>query len=93
VLLTLLNVIDFDLNLEQAVEAPRFHHQWLPDEMVYESPGFSPDTLRLLQGWGHSIRLGSGRQGFVAAIRRDPTTGWLEGVADRRGADSAAAGW
>ena len=44
VLQTILNVIDFGMNAQEAVDAPRFHHQWLPDRIRYERFGFSPDT-------------------------------------------------
>lgn len=50
----ILNVIEFDMNVAEAVEAPRFHHQWLPDEIVAE-PGISKDTLDVLYGRGFMI--------------------------------------
>jgi gamma-glutamyltranspeptidase / glutathione hydrolase len=50
----LMGVIDYGLDIQAAVNAPRFHHQWLPDTIFVE-PGFSPDTLRLLQQKGHKI--------------------------------------
>ena len=45
VLLAILNVVDFGMNVQEAIDAPRFHHQWLPDELRYEKFGLSPDTL------------------------------------------------
>lgn len=48
------NVIDHGMNIQSAVSAPRFHDQWLPDELRIED-GFSPDTLRLLEGMGHHV--------------------------------------
>lgn len=54
VLNILLDVIDYKMGVQQAVDAPRFHHQWLPDELRVE-PGFSPDTLALLKGRGHKV--------------------------------------
>ena len=48
VLLTVPNVIDFGMNAQEAVDAPRFHHQWLPDEIRYERYGLSPDTVEAL---------------------------------------------
>lgn len=48
------NVIDHGMNAQSAVSAPRFHDQWLPDEVRVED-GFSPDTLRLLEGMGHHV--------------------------------------
>ena len=79
-----MNVIDFGMNVQDAVNWPRFHHQWLPDELRME-PGFSPDTVALLEKWGYTVkRTGAqGRaysQGEVAAIGFQD--GWLEGAAD-----------
>jgi gamma-glutamyltranspeptidase/glutathione hydrolase len=56
VLQVVTNVLDFGMNLQQAVDFPRFHHQWMPDELRMESHGFSPDTLELLRKRGHQIR-------------------------------------
>lgn len=50
---TIINVIDHNMNLQAAIDAPRIHHQWLPDEIVYEPYGMSPDTMLLLSGIGH----------------------------------------
>jgi len=57
VLQTILNVVDFGMNLRQAIDFPRFHHQWMPDELRIESHGFSPDTIRLLEERGHKIKV------------------------------------
>jgi len=54
VLQVLLNVIDFRMNIQDAVDAPRFHHQWRPDKLFLE-PGISPDTVALLEGMGHQV--------------------------------------
>ena len=51
----LMGVVDYGLNLQQAVNAPRFHDQWLPDEIKLEKIGFSPDTVRILEHMGHKI--------------------------------------
>ena len=56
VLQAILNVIDFRMNAQDAVAAPRIHHQWYPDRLFVE-PGFSPDTLALLRARGHEIEL------------------------------------
>jgi len=50
----IVNVVDHGMNIADATHAPRLHHQWLPDELLLES-GFSPDTIRLLEGRGHRI--------------------------------------
>lgn len=80
VLEVLVNVIDFEMNAADAVDAPRFHHQWMPDVLRLER-GFSPDTIALLRAQGHTIALENG-QGEVAAIM--VKDGWLEGSADPR---------
>lgn len=51
----LMGVVDYGLNIQQAVNAPRFHNQWLPDETKLEKVGFSPDTIRILERMGHRI--------------------------------------
>jgi len=80
VLEVLVNVIDFEMNVADAVDAPRLHHQWMPDVLRLER-GFSPDTVALLKARGHTIEF-QGAQGEAAAIAaRD---GWLEGSADSR---------
>lgn len=54
VLQVLLHVIDFGMDIQQAVDQPRIHHQWMPDRLYYE-PGLSPDTLELLRQRGHEL--------------------------------------
>lgn len=80
VLEVILNVIDFGMNVQDAVNFPRFHHQWRPDQLDVE-PGISPDTIRLLEQRGHRIRK---LKPFceVAAIAFGD--GWLEGAPDPR---------
>ncbi len=56
VLQAIVNVIDFGMNAQEAVNAPRFHHQWVPDRLFLD-PGFSPDTIALLQARGHAIEI------------------------------------
>jgi len=55
ILETALNIIDHGMAPQQAVDAPRVHHQWLPDELYYEDYGLSPDTLALLRGMGYKL--------------------------------------
>ena len=55
VLQVALNVIDYGMPLQEAVDAPRVHHQWLPDVLYYETRGLSPDTLKILRGMGYSM--------------------------------------
>jgi gamma-glutamyltranspeptidase/glutathione hydrolase len=55
VLQTVINVIDHGMNMQQAIDAPRIHHQWLPDEILFEPYGMSPDTQNILRGYGHKF--------------------------------------
>ena len=91
VLETIVNVIDHGMNVQEAVDAPRFHHQWLPDRIAYERFGISPDTLALLEQRGHALRPIQS-QGVAEAIVVDAKTGTLEGGSDRRAPDGGAAG-
>lgn len=50
-----INVIDHQMNIQQAIDAPRIHHQWLPDELMYERYGMSPDTRKILDDHGHKF--------------------------------------
>jgi gamma-glutamyltranspeptidase/glutathione hydrolase len=52
----LMGVVDYGMNIQEAVNAPRFHHQWLEDALYLERGRFSPDTLRLLEARGHKVR-------------------------------------
>ncbi|WP_017475610.1 gamma-glutamyltransferase [Pseudomonas sp. PAMC 26793] len=54
-LLTILNVIDYKMNIQEAVDAPRFHQQWLPESTNIERFALSPDTQKILEGWGHKF--------------------------------------
>jgi gamma-glutamyltranspeptidase/glutathione hydrolase len=75
------NVIDHNLNIRQAVEAPRFHHQWLPDIVYYEKLGFSNDVLYNLHHKGHNLNK-TGSIGCIQAIlwnnRSQEWTGWSD---------------
>ena len=84
---TILNVIDFQMNAQDAVDAPRIHHQWLPDKLYCEK-GVSPDTVALLRARGYDVDFSPGVVlARVEAIRADG--GWLEGGTDGRGAGKA----
>jgi len=90
VLLTILNVVDFGMNAQEAVDAGRFHHQWLPDRITYEKYAFSPDTVSILKARGHDLREADS-QGVAEVIVVDPQAGVLEGGLDRRQADGGVA--
>jgi gamma-glutamyltranspeptidase/glutathione hydrolase len=91
VLMTILNVIDFGMNAQEAVDAGRIHHQWLPDRISHEDFGFSPDTLALLKKMGHTVQQG-GNQGTAQVIVYNEKDDMLEGGLDRRSPDGGAAG-
>ena len=86
VLMTILNVIDFDMNAQEAVDAGRIHHQWLPDRLTVEDFGFSPDTIALLERRGHSVEVRPPASLIEAIVVRN---GWREGAADGRGYGTA----
>ncbi len=84
----LMGVIDYGLDIQQAVNAPRFHHQWEPDEIDIETVGISPDTIKLLEARGHKVR----KQGYWSdgeCIAIDPKTGDLLGAPDGRNGGKA----
>ena len=91
VLTTILNVIDYGMNAQEAVDAGRMHHQWLPDRISIERFGFSADTIKLLQAMGHTVQEGGG-QGAAQVIVFNQKENMLEGGVDRRPEDGGAAG-
>lgn len=87
----MINVLDHGMNLQEAVNAPRVHHQWLPDELRCEQ-GISPDTLALLRQKGHRVSVQS-TMGAAASLLLDRKTGRLHGAADPRRTGGVALGW
>ncbi len=55
VMQSVINVIDYEMDIQSAIDAPRIHHQWFPDEIVYEMYGMSPDTMRILSSYGQKF--------------------------------------
>lgn len=92
VLQVILNVIDFEMNVAQAIEAPRIHHQWLPDITSFEHYGISPDTERLYKALGHKVRYRT-FQGQAMGIIIDREDNRLYGGADSRSYDAKAVGY
>jgi gamma-glutamyltranspeptidase/glutathione hydrolase len=91
VLMTILNVVDFGMNAQEAVDGGRIHHQWLPDRLNVERYGFSADTLNALKDRGHTINEVAA-QGVAEVIVLNSKTNVLEGGLDRRAADGGASG-
>jgi gamma-glutamyltranspeptidase/glutathione hydrolase len=92
VLQTVINMIDHDMNIQQAINAPRIHHQWFPDEILAEPYGMSPDTRIALESLGHSF---TDKPGFIASatgIEIEEKTGVRLGAIDAR-SDGAAIGY
>ena len=87
----ILNVIDFGMNIQMAVNAPRIHHQWLPDRISIEGGGASAATVERLEAMGHTVRMGGG-QGSANSIMIDPRTRDRLGAADPRRSDAGARG-
>ncbi len=92
VLEVILNVVDFGMNIQEAVNAPRIHHQWLPDVTRIEEGGADPATVAALEAMGHAVTVG-GHQGMAHCIMIDPATGERLGAADPRNPDSGARGY
>jgi len=90
VLQTIVNVIDFGMDIQQAIDTPRVHHQWLPDQVYWEENGLNPDTRALLEKMGHTLRPipGSSRSpsdiGDAHGVMIDPATGMRMGASDPR---------
>lgn len=97
VLQIITNVIDHGMPAGAAVEAPRIHHQWMPDVLTYERYGMSPDTAALLKARGHELKerqsYEGSYQGDGETIAVDPATGLRLGAADPRKADAKALGY
>ena len=91
VVTTILNVVDYGMNAQEAVDAGRIHHQWLPDRLSVERYGFSADTIALLKAMGHTVQEG-GNQGAAQIIVFNQKDNMLEGGVDRRPSDGGAAG-
>jgi len=91
VLQIVINMIDHGMNIQQAIDAPRIHHQWLPDEIRTEPLGLSPDTAKVLESYGHKLNV-QGYNAQATGIAIEPKTGVRLGAIDSRG-DGEAIGY
>jgi len=80
----IVNVIDYGMNLQQAIDAPRFHHQWMPDHIRYEPFGLNRDTRAALEKRGHAFADKPGYMGDVEGVMIDPQSGIRLGASDPR---------
>jgi gamma-glutamyltranspeptidase / glutathione hydrolase len=92
VLIVITNVIDYNMNIQQAIDAPRIHHQWLPDELVYEPYGLSGDTQKALLARGHKLAKPH-YLGDAEGIMIEETTGVRLGATDPRRSNGLAVGY
>jgi len=86
-----LYVLDFGMNVQQAIDQPRLHHQWMPDKLYVER-GFSPDTKALLEQRGHKVEVTGGVASVEAIMVEKTADGkrWLAGAQNGRSASKAA---
>lgn len=89
VLQTLLNYLEFGMNIAEATAAPRIHHQWWPDKVFWEQ-GISADSRAILAAMGHQFELAPRVLGATMSVSRQQQ--WLQGAADYRRSEAAAAG-
>jgi gamma-glutamyltranspeptidase / glutathione hydrolase len=92
VLCVITNVIDYGMNIQQAIDAPRIHHQWLPDEIVFEPYGLSGDTQQALSKRGHTLAKPK-YLGDAEGIMIEEKTGVRLGATDPRRSDGVAVGY
>ncbi len=91
VMQTVINVIDHGMNIQQAIDAPRIHQQWLPDEILYEVHGLSPDTINVMTALGHKFTSNPGNIASATGIMIDEK-GVRLGAIDSR-SDGVAVGF
>lgn len=80
----IVNVLDYGMNLQQAIDAPRYHHQWMPDHIRWEPYGLNADTRKALEARGHKFADKPGYMGDVEGVMIDPQTGMRLGASDPR---------
>jgi gamma-glutamyltranspeptidase/glutathione hydrolase len=92
VLQTVINMIDHDMNIQEAIDAPRIHHQWFPDHIYYEPYGLSPDTRKILENYGHQFNSSAGYIASATGIAVEENTNVKLGAIDSR-SDGEAIGY
>ncbi len=81
---TIINVVDHGMNIQQAIDWPRFHHQWMPDEIRHEPFGISPDTMQKLTSMGHKFAERPSNMGDCEAVMIEDKSGVRLGGSDSR---------
>jgi len=89
---TTLNVLEFNMRIDIAIEAMKIHHQWSPDVLRYEKYLMSPDTRKALEAMGHKLQI-SGGLGALMGITINPETGIITGASDSSRPEGAAIGY
>jgi gamma-glutamyltranspeptidase / glutathione hydrolase len=89
---SVINMIDYDMNIQEAIDAPRIHQQWFPDEVIYEPMGMSPDTLRVLETFGQKFADRPMNIASATGIAIEEKTGVKFGAIDSR-SDGEAIGY
>jgi len=89
---SVVNMIDFDMDIQAAIDAPRIHQQWFPDEILYEPMGMSPDTLKILESFGQTFADKPGNIASATGIEVEAKTGVRFGAIDSR-SDGEAIGY
>lgn len=92
VLQSVINVIDHGMNIQEAIDAPRIHHQWFPDQIYYEQYGISFDTRKILESYGHKFADNPGNIASATGIAIEEKTGVKLGAIDSR-SDGEAIGY
>jgi len=87
-----LNVLEFDMEIDKAIEVMKIHHQWLPDRIIYEKDLLSPDTRASLESMGHTLA-GRNRLGVLMGIRYDEENGVMIGASDSSSSEGKASGY
>ncbi len=92
VLQSVINMIDYDMNIQQAIDAPRIHQQWFPDQIIYEPLGMSPDTIKILENLGQTFAARPANIASATGIAIEEKTGVKFGAIDSR-SDGEAVGY